>query len=155
MSNNPSLLEMMLELELPLKHGGTKLTTGQKDALRAQARRGRDGITQWKKRCAYLKRIGQDCHIHHAIPLQYIHLFKGRNPNRTTNVLLVSTKQHQKIHAALRKVLENAKDKKKALEKFRNYLLKTYTEARVPRNYKDKILREILQELQLTGIIRG
>ena len=152
---NPTLLEEIIhELELPEKFRGKKLITPEKDALRAQARRGREKIVRWKKICAQLQAQGKDCHIHHIVPLQYIHLFKGKNPNSTSNVLLLSEQQHQRIHAELRKRLKNAKtneERKKILDDFRAYVLKAnyYKSGKVPPGYGNTILKEILQEFNL------
>jgi len=76
------------------------------------------------------------------------------NPNHKSNVFLLSGEQHHRIHAALRKRLESAKndaDRKDILQKFKTYVrkLRYYNNAKVPKSYKKSILREILRELQL------
>lgn len=156
MRNPPSLMqELLMEtLELPEKLDGTKLTQGNKNAFRAQAQRGRDKIAAWRNRCTQLKAQGKDCHIHHIIPLQYIHLFKGRNPNKRNNVLLLSDEQHKKIHTALRNWLNKAttiEQKKKRLETFRKWILasKNYSNAKVPPSFKGPVLKELFREANI------
>jgi hypothetical protein len=154
--NDPTILEELLTeaFELPQQLDGTKLSGGNKDAFRSQAQRGRDKISKWRIRCAKLRAQGKDCHIHHIIPLQYIHLFKGRNPNRTDNVVLVSDEQHKNIHAKLRFLIKKARnneERKKILEAFRKGVLRNryYANAKVPDSFKQPLLKELFKETNL------
>jgi hypothetical protein len=151
-----SLLEEILAEtpELPDKLTGVRLTSGNKDSFRSQAQRGRDKIAEWVKRCEKLKAEGKDCHIHHVIPLQYIHLFKGRNPNRRDNVLLLADDQHKTIHAKLRALLKGAQNnikRKRILENFRKGIMtnKYYASARIPSSNPMTTLKELFRELNL------
>jgi hypothetical protein len=155
---HPSILqEIFAELDylLGAHTTGRRLTDSDKDSYRAQAIRGRNKILEWKKKCKELKKQGNPCEVHHVIPLQYAHLFKGKNPNRKENVLLLSRTAHDKIHANLAKALakaSNNKERKGILEKFRKNTMaqQRYADAKVPSGYSDSILREILQEANLS-----
>jgi|GEM_PF-4308248 len=168
----PLIQEILMELELPKKYDGTKLTKGEKKSLRHQATRGREKIPEWIARCKEIqKRTGRRCQIHHLIPLQHTHLFR-QNPNKGNNLLLLTQRQHANIHKLLNAALEEAKNKvlqkhaaryapiqkdldverRKVLIRFKRLLLTKHKNAAVPSQLKTRIIKEILQELELSGI---
>ena len=168
----PLIQEILMELELPKKYDGTKLTRGEKRSLRDQATRGRDKIPEWVARCKEIeRRTGKRCEVDHAIPLQYTHLFK-QNPNKGNNLLLLTQQQHSKIHKQLNAALLEAKknvfkkhaeryapikrdldiERRKVLVRFKKLLLEKHGNAAVPKHLKNQVIKEILHELELSGI---
>jgi len=77
---------------------GEKLTNPMKDALRAAAR----SIMAPTKEMALKSGMKFDA-VHHIIPLEWAHLFPGKNPNELSNLAGVSSKIHNEINAIWKK----------------------------------------------------
>jgi DNA-binding protein Fis len=102
---------------------GARLTPTEKNELRQEAR--------WRFEQATGKPIPAGQQVHHVIPLEFAHLFRGDDPNDLKNLVLMTEVEHQRLHILLNQFIRekrggNQKITRADLETMRETFLKTW-----------------------------
>jgi hypothetical protein len=124
----PLTAEQRASIDRHLRSGG-RLTTHEKNDLRGDAR--------WKYEQAAGKPTPAGQQVHHVIPLEFAHLFRGDDPNDPKNLVLMTEVEHQRLHILLNQFIRekrsgNQEITRANLEAMRDTFLKTWKHQYTP-----------------------
>jgi RHS repeat-associated protein len=109
---------------------GNQLTTEMRQRIRSEAR------WKWQEKTGGKgNQPGKDFQVHHLIPLEFAHLFPELDPNDPSNLVLIGTEAHNRLHGIINEWIRTHpedKNNREAIEKIRESTIKDWKDDITP-----------------------